>query len=409
MPETLRDASINNDASTPTSLSAEYKKIRKSYDRESLQKKADILSRLTNTDLRHIRSCSYDTKNFINNIENPLGIIQIPLGVAGPLLMEGKNAKGDFYVPMATTEGALVLTYDLGMRLLRMGGPVYAEVVSKIMHLDPMFPVKTNEDIIVTRFVSENICELRAIAEKNSHHTKLIDIKAVRSQNNLILNCLYDVGDAHGLNMVNEATFNMCLYIEAQTGCSFFHRSHFSAVKHFSPRNQREGYGKRVIARAEISGKALDMLGVTATQMKDFTDRCIECGTMAEITAINVHASNGITAVCLATGQDMADISSSHVCKAACTPINSNRDLLYEVEIPNLLIATVGGGTSLGTQRECLQMLDCFGTDRADKLAEIIAATVIAGEFPTAAAVINRSYVDIHNKYGRNKEIKGKI
>ena len=382
---------------------AEYKKIRKLYDRLSIEKKVEYLSRRIHKSLKHIKGCTYDTNFFKNNIENPIGIVQIPLGIAGPLRINGKCAQGDFYVPMATSEGALVLTYDLGMRLLRLGDPVETEVVSKQIHLDPMFVITKDEDVVVKKFVDENFEEIKKIAESKSSHTKLLSIQPKRVNGNYILKCIYDTGDAHGLNMINEATYNACKYIADSTGTKFYHRSHYSAVKHHSLLNEREGYGKKVRARAVVTKKALDMIGVTAVQLQDFTDRCIECGTAAEVSAVNVHASNGIAAIYLATGQDMADISSSHVCSSVGKAVNNNQDYLVEVMIPNLLVATVGGGTGLGTQKECLEIMGCFGSGKADKFAEIIAATVLAGEFTTAAAVVNETYVDIHNKYGRNK------
>jgi len=382
---------------------AEYKKIRKLYDRLNVEKKADYLSKHIRKPLTHVKGCTYDTNYFKNNIENPIGVAQIPLGVAGPIKINGKNARGDFYVPMATTEGALVLTYDLGMRLLRLGDPVETEVISKQIHLDPMFVITKDEDIVLKRFIDENFGEIKRIAESKSSHTKLLAIEPKRIKDNYVLKCIYDTGDAHGLNMINEATYNACKFISEKTSTKFYHRSHYSGVKHHSLRNEREGYGKKVQARAVVAKKALDMLGVTALQMEDFTNRCIECGTAAEVSCVNVHASNGISAVCLATGQDMADMSSSHVCKSIGKAVNNNKDFLVEVLLPNLLVATVGGGTGLGTQRECLEIMGCFGSGKADKLAEIIAATVLAGEFPTAAAVVNETYVDIHNKYGRNK------
>ena len=230
-----------------------------------------------------------------------------------------------------------------------------------------------------------------------------MSIQPKRIDGNYVLKCIYDTGDAHGLNMINEATYNACKYISDKTGAKFYHRSHYSAVKHHSLLNEREGYGKKVKASAVVTKKALDMLGVTAIQLQDFTDRCIECGTAAEVSHVNVHAANGITAIYLATGQDMADISSSHVCRSVGKAVNNKQDYLVEVMLPNLLVATVGGGTGLGTQKECLEIMGCFGSGKADKFAEIIAASVLAGEVTTASAVVNETYVDIHNKYGRNK------
>ena len=379
-----------------------FKKIRKLYDRQSLEKKADILSRKLKVELRHIRGCTYDTNALKGNVENPLGIIQIPLGVIGPLQINGKHAQGKFHVPMATTEGALLLTYDLGARLLNMSGGVNVEVLSKVVHISPMFPIKSDEDVLIKKFVDQNYEKIKQVAEGGSRHATLLGIEQRRIKDSYVLKFKYDTADAHGLNMINQASFNACQYIESQTQCSFYLRSHFSGVKHFSLINFEQGYGRVVKASGIVCSKALDMLHVTAQQMKDFNDRCIECGTASGIRAVNVHASNGIAAIFLACGQDAADLSSAHTCTGTSEIEKNGKDLYWDCTLHNLLIGTVGGGTHLGTQRECLNLMDCLGNGKSDKLAEIIAAVVLAGEFPTAAAVVNRTYVDTHNKYGRN-------
>lgn len=381
-----------------------FKQIRKLYDPASVNRKADLLARELEIPLRHIRGCTYDTDHFKGNIENPIGIVQIPLGITGPVEVKGEHANGSFWVPMATTEGALLLTYDLGMRLLKMSGAVDVELLSKGVHIDPMFPVSTGEDGRVSRFVDENFESIKQVAEGDSRHTKLIAIKKTRVGSNFLLKFIYDTADAQGLNMINHATFNACKYIEAKTGAHFYHRSHYSGIKHHSLLNEKEGQGRKVRARALISERALSMLKVTAPVMKDFFDRCISCGQAAGIASVNVHAANAIAAIFLACGQDAADISMSHACSTTVELANGGRDLQIESVLHNLMIGTVGGGTGLGTQSECLRIMDCFGSGKADKFAEIVAAAVLAGEFPTAAAVINRTYVDIHDRYGRNRE-----
>jgi len=315
-----------------------FKKARKLYDAASLQKKVDILSRQLRLPLKHIRGCTYDTNEFRGNVENPIGIIQIPLGIAGPMYVRGKHAVGDFFIPMATTEGALVLTYDLGMRLLKMCSPIEVEVLSKVVHITPMFPIKNDEDVRVGTFVDQNHQKIKQVAERGSKHTKLIGVEKKRVNNNFLLKFLYDTGDAQGLNMINQATFNACTFIEAETGAHFYHRSHYSGVKHHSLLNEEKGYGRVVKASAIITASALEMLGVTARDMKDFCDRCIECGKAAGIGSINVHATNGIAAIFLACGQDAADISSAHVCRGKCELVNNDKDLYWECELASSAI-----------------------------------------------------------------------
>ncbi|MFA6599651.1 MAG: response regulator [Candidatus Omnitrophota bacterium] len=384
-------------------LSKELKQIRKLYDRESIDRKADILAAQLHIKLKHIKGCTYDPRFFQGNIENPFGIIQIPLGVIGPITIKGKHARGDFMVPMATTEGALLLTYDLGSRLCRMAEPIETEVVSKVVHISPMFPIKTNEDKQIAELLDREYESLKAIAESGSSHTKLLGIDRMRIGDNYVLKFKYDTMDAHGLNMINQASYNACKFIRSRLGFPFYHRSHYSGVKHHAALNERAGYGRVVRARAHLTSKALAMLKVSAPQMKDFFDRCTECGQAAGILSVNVHAANAITAIFMACGQDVADLSSSHVCATSVQLADEGKGLIVECVLRNLLVATVGGGTGLGTQSECLNIMGCLGTGKSDQFAEIVAATVLAGEFPTAAAVISETYVDIHNKYGRNK------
>jgi hydroxymethylglutaryl-CoA reductase (NADPH) len=379
-----------------------FKKIRKSYEPEDVRKKAALISKELGIPLKHISGCTYNTNAWKGNIENPVGSIQIPLAVTGPVTVQGQNAKGNFYVPFATTEGALVLTYDLGMRLLQMTGPVKTQILSKGVHISPMFPIADKEDQLIRECLNHYYQEIKQVAEGGSRHTKLLKIDQQRIGDNYVLKFLYDTGDAQGLNMINQASYNACKYIQAKTGARFYHRSHYSGIKHYSPLNFKEGQGRKVKASGLVSSKALSMLKVSAVQMKDFFDRCIECASAAGIASVNVHAANAITAVFLACGQDAADISCSHACSTR-VEIVDGKDLMIESVLYNLMVATVGGGTGLGTQRECLKIMDCFGGGNADKFAEIVAATVLAGEFPTAAAVITETYVDIHNRYGRNK------
>ena len=165
----------SSDEKTSNVLS-EFKRLRKLYDRNSILRKAELLSQILGFPLKHIKGCTYDTSFFKGNIENAIGAIQIPLAVAGPLAIKGKHAVGDFWVPMATTEGALVLTYDLGMRLLRMSKPIEVEVLSKVVHITPMFPIKNDEDLRVSNFVDQRYESIKVIAETDSSHTTLLRI-----------------------------------------------------------------------------------------------------------------------------------------------------------------------------------------------------------------------------------------
>ena len=381
-----------------------FKAIRKSYEAQDLQRKAAYLSSRLPVPLEHIEGVSYDPADFRGNIENPIGVAQVPLGLVGPLLVQGRAARGEFWIPMATTEGALVLSYDMGARLATMSGGVKTEVLSNTIHITPMFPISGSEDTALDAFLDSEYAAVKRIAEGESSHTHLLGIDRRRVGSNYLLRFRYNTEDAHGLNMINLATFRACKYIQSCLGVRFYHRSHYSGVKHHSPLNEQEGFGRSVRASAVISSRALSLLQVDALRMKDFFDRCIEVASSTGVTSVNVHAANAIAAISIACGQDPADLSSSHVCSTS-VELRGDGDLYIECLLKNLLVATVGGGTGLGTQRECLRLMECEGSGMSDKLAELIAATVLVGEFPTAAAVLNESYVDSHEKYGRNRPV----
>lgn len=378
--------------------------IRKGYDKESIDKKTQIISKNLGISLNCIADFSQDPKNFHGNIENPIGIVQIPLGLAGPLNIQGQHANGNFLVPMATTEGAMVLSYHMGMKLLNLSGGANTTIVSNKIHISPFFFVDdTEKKEKILNFIKKESKQIIQITEATSSHIRLIEIQPIPLESYLILKFVYYTFDAQGLNMINHATREACEFINRNVNLKYYLRSHYSGIKHFSRLNKETGLGRKVIAQAIIPASVLAKLKVTATEMKKFFDACITIGHAAGIPAVNVHAANAITAIFIACGQDVADISTSHVCSTRGEALNDDKDFFIETTLYNLIVGTVGGGTGLGTQKECLKIMGCYGTGKADKFAEVIAATVLAGEFVTAAAVMNDTYVQAHNKFGRNK------
>jgi len=223
---------------------------RKNYDLASINLKIDALSRHIGYPLDYIRRCPYDPELLLKNIENPIGFAHVPIGLVGPVHVAGKAAEGDFYVPMGTTEGALALTYDLGAKLLR-SSPIQVSTVKKAVHISPMF-ITDDEDNrkLLHNFVIEQRDTIKAMAEFDSSHTTLLDIDEKPLGDMVLLRFQYGACDAHGLNMINNATFKACLHIEKHTGIKFHHRSHYSGVKHHSPLNEEIGYGYHLRASA---------------------------------------------------------------------------------------------------------------------------------------------------------------
>src|SRR5439155_7084873 len=114
------------------------------------------------------------------------------------------------------------------------------------------------------------------------------------------------------------------------------------------------------------------------------------------------HSANGITAMFIATGQDVANVAESSALYGF-SELLPNGDFYASVTLPSLIVATYGGGTGLATQRECLELLGCYGKGGVKKFAEIVAATVLCGELSLGTAMVSEEWVSSHDQYGRNR------
>jgi len=374
----------------------------KDYDPENVEKRRKWLASQTNTQLSHISGDPVPTQKWKGNIENMIGTIQVPVGITGPIKINGDHAIGDFYVPLATTEGAIVTTYSIGMRLITQSGGVNVAVEDHLSHISPMFRVNGLRDgQLFQKWIEDHFVEIKAVSESTTQHGKLITLKTFYWDKRIVIQFNYYTADAQGMNMINVATEKACEYIAAETGRTFNVRSNYSGVKKMSVHNMLPTFGKSVHAEATIPAKVLQKLMVTAKDVAISWHEGVSVAHKSQTVGINCQAANGIAAILLACGQDIADISSSHVAYSNFMAVGD--DLYIEVYIPSLVIGTVGGGTGFGTQRECLEMMGCYGPGKVLKFAEIIGALVLAGELATVCAVVNGTFVKAHATLGRNK------
>lgn len=373
------------------------------YKKDFVSQRTDWLEKKTGTKLFHMRQSSQDFQNFKGNVENLVGIAQIPIGITGPLKILGEHAIGDFYIPFATTEGAMVTTYNIGMRILTKSGGVTATIFRDNVHLDPIFMVKNlKEAKQFCEWVEGNFEKIKREAESTTKHGQLKSIESFIMGRRVVLKFNYYTADAHGLNMINVATEKACKLINRETAKQFFIRSNFSSIKKFSTQNMAIGLGKAVFAEAVVPKTILKMLKVTPEEMVEQFINCYLISSHVGMMGVNAQVSNCIAAIFLACGQDIADLSTSQTAFSMCE-ITEDGDLYTSIYLPNLLVGTVGGGTNLGTQRECLDILGCYGTGKVNKFAEIVAAAALAGELVTTAAIANGTFVDAHATLGRNK------
>lgn len=376
------------------------------YSEEMAQKRRDFASEKTASSLDNIGHYSIDPAVTAGNIENFIGVAQVPLGLIGPLLVNGEHAQGEFYVPMATSEGTLIASYNRGASLLRAAGGVKVSVVDDAMQRAPVFifeDAREARDFGV--WVDDNFDEIAAQAETTTSSGKLRNIQQFSAARMRYLRFNYTTGDAAGQNMVGKATFVACEWIMANyPGIQRYMLSgSMDTDKKHSQLNTLHTRGKRVIAEVTIPSALLEkVMGVTAEVL--FKARSIsQVGAfLAGSVNTGAHSANGITATFIATGQDVANVAESSAA-IAYADIDHDGNYYLSITIPSLIVATYGGGTGLPTQQECLKMLGCSGAGKVNKLAEIIGATVMAGEISLMSAVLAGDWVTSHDALGRNR------
>ncbi|MDW3648269.1 MAG: hydroxymethylglutaryl-CoA reductase [Bacteroidia bacterium] len=377
------------------------------YTREMAARRQEFIKEQSQADLTHLSSYSFDPNILPGNIENFSGVAQVPIGFAGPLQVNGEYAVGDFYVPMATTEGTLVASYNRGMKLTRLAGGITTTVVDDAMQRAPIFVFENARyGKKFGAWVDENFEQIKAKAEETTSVGKLRDIEQYSAGNLRWLRFNFTTGDAAGQNMVTKAAHKACNWMLSQGLEGLRHFSlaaNFDTDKKHSQVNTLNSRGKRVVAEIVLPAKLVEEnLGTTAKAMH-YQRQLSNVGSMLSGSINNgSHSANGITAIFIATGQDVANVAESSA-GILHGEIRENGDYYLSITIPALIVATYGGGTGLATQKECLEVMGCFGAGKVNKLAEIIAATVLCGELSLSGAIIADEWVSSHESYGRNR------
>jgi hydroxymethylglutaryl-CoA reductase (NADPH) len=376
------------------------------YTEELAARRRQFVHDRTGFELRHMAHYSMAPDTLPGNIENFMGVAQVPIGLAGPLLVNGEHAQGEFFIPLATTEGTLVASYNRGMRLLTESGGVRATVLDESMQRSPVFVFDNAlEARQFGEWVRAHLDEIRAQAEATTSVGKLQEVRHYGIGPLHYLRFNYTTGDAAGQNMCGKATLAACEWIRAAYDGhpEFILSGNVDTDKKHSQINMIATRGRRVVAEAVVKKDLLrSIMGVDSGKL--FWARQISNAGAFLVGASNngAHAANGLTALFIATGQDVANISESHA-GVAYTQLLPNGDYYWSITLPALIVATYGGGTGLATQREGLEMLGCYGKGNVKKFAEICAAVVLAGETSLSAAIIAGDWVSSHDQFGRNR------
>jgi len=376
------------------------------YSEEMAQQRRDFVSEQTDAGLDHVGHYSIDPADTAGNIENFIGVAQVPMGLVGPLRVNGEHASGEVYVPMATSEGTLIASYNRGARLLSESGGAKVTVVDDAMQRAPVFifdDARQARDFGL--WVDENFAEIAEQAKTTTKSGKLRDIQQFAAARMRYLRFNYTTGDAAGQNMVGKATFVACEWIVANyPGIRRYMLSGaMDTDKKHSQLNTLHTRGKRVVAEVTIPNDLLQKtMNISATALYKARSISQVGAFMAGSNNTGAHSANGITAVFIATGQDVANVAESSAA-IVYADIDDNGDYYLSITIPSMIVATFGGGTGLPTQQECLNVLGCNGAGKVHKLAEIIGATVLAGEISLMSAVLAGDWVTSHDALGRNR------
>jgi hydroxymethylglutaryl-CoA reductase (NADPH) len=376
------------------------------YSARALKQRRDFVEQRTGVALEHLPCMSFDPALAAGNIENLVGVAQVPVGLAGPLRIAGEHAQGDFYIPLATTEGTLVASYSRGARVITESGGVRTTVVKTSMQRAPVFMFA---DALQARgfgqWLEASFDHVRQVAEGTTDHGRLVEIEQYNVGNLLYTRFNYTTGDAAGQNMTGKATHAACEWIR---GAHPLHPEYMlsgatDTDKKHSAMNFIRTRGRRVIAEVVIPAEVLRRVMRVETSALLRARQIANAGAMQAGAAYNgPHAANGLAALFIATGQDAANVAECHA-GITYAERRANGDYYWSVTLPSVIIGTRGGGTGLPTQQECLRILGCDGAGKADKLAEIAAAVVLAGDISLGCAVIAGDWVSSHERLGRNR------
>jgi len=388
---------------------------------KSAKERRTALEKLLHVELSSIGSFSLDEQTAsTRNCENMIGAAQIPMGVAGPLLIKAQisnpnvQKEKEYYIPLATTEGALVASINRGCKAITQSGGAVVDSHRIGATRGPVFRVKNlAENRTLRTFLDTRFDELKEVAAQTSHHLALTSFTSTGIGRYRYIRFVFDTQDAMGLNMVTIATEAVASYIREQTGIECLALSgNYCVDKKPSWLNILGKRGIKVWAEVVLTKTVLrETLKTTARQVYDvWLAKCMLGSVMSGSMAFNAQFANVVAALFAATGQDIAHVveGSLGVTTAEVLPGGA---LYMCVYVPDLMIGTVGGGTGLGTQREALSMLGVAGSSpqgdggtNARHFAEIVGAAVLAGEISLLASLEEGTLAKAHQSLARGNQ-----
>ncbi len=397
-----------NQSVTPTEIPRHPRYIH--YSDQAIKDRISWTSNLSGASLKHITRTCFDPETLAGNIENYIGAVQIPVGIAGPILINRKDTSSYIPVPIAATEGALVTSLTRGAKACSLSGGINVHIKQQQMIRAPVFFCTNMRNAIdLEKWIYVNIDWIKAKAESVSNIAKLLKVDSDVFGDTLHVRFYYFTGDAAGQNMTTASTWHACEWIQENIkektliGLRHYYiDGNTSCDKKLAFKSFINGRGISVTASCLVTSQILE------TMLKTTAEKYLEGWQAGEVGSLqsgmigsNMNFSNIVAGIFTATGQDIACVheSSSGIFKV----MPREGGLLFTASLPSLVIGTVGGGTGLPTQKECLNIMGCSGSGKINRLAEIIAAACLSLDLSTGAAIANNSFVAAHEKLGRNR------
>lgn len=381
------------------------------YSADKCADRLEWLREQTGAPMRKLGEYDVDPQELQGNIENFIGMAQVPVGVAGPLLIHGDHIRGQAFAPLATTEGALVASAARGARGLTMAGGVRVRFVHQHMVRAPLFILDTMADAFrLSDWIEQHIEELQVQVRHTSSHAKLNSLRPFVLGNALHLRFVYNTGDASGQNMTTACTWKACQWILEHV--RDLHIRHFvieanmSGDKKVSFLSYVDGRGVRVLAETFVPEAVLEsVFKVTSKDLLETVHAFMAGSLHAGMVGFNINVANIIAAIFTATGQDIGSVHESALGQLSVRPAEGG--IYASLLLPTLVVGTVGGGTALPTQRDCLELMGCYGAGKLGRFAEIIAAYSLALDLSTLSAISGGQFAAAHEKLGRNRPEDG--
>ena len=349
------------------------------------------------------------------NIENFIGTVKVPVGLAGPLRVNGLAAQGDYYVPLATTEAALVASYHRGAVVITEAGGCSTLILNEGVSRAPAFAFRTLLE--AGRFVQwclEHEAELRTAAESTTSHGRLQNLRFNVEGNHVYLVLEFTTGDASGQNMVTIAAQAVCELLDASCPVKpvhYFVEGNFSGDKKPSSQSFQSVRGRKVTAEVRVARTLVErLLHTTPEKMMDYWRMSSIGGVLSGTIGVQGHYANGLAAMFIACGQDAACLSEASVGVTRFELEERDGGFLYAaVTLPNVIVGTVGGGTGLPSQRACLDILGLAGAGQARAFAEVCTALVLAGELSITAALSSQQFARAHARLARGRQARPRV